>query len=131
MLEEFAFALNLEDIETISEALFTYGADLGLASKSVKLALMNFLKDLDRHLDEIRSVDDLDSFEHDLKRLMDSSTLHASSVPRDIACRRQQLYELEDRDDDHEGYSRQPSKQVEREISTQEIRSMFKNFARL
>ena len=125
MLEEFAFALGIEDIVALDDALHKYGSDNGLVSKAVNAALECFTKNLDDQLSEIDYVDDLDSFEEELNRLMDRRSYKSKTVRRDIEYRRERLYEREQKESAKEGYSAGTTHITRSQISTDEIRSMF------
>jgi hypothetical protein len=74
-------------------------------------------------LPEIRSLAELDEFEHELKRVMREFDLCDSRANRDIQYRREHLIEGEEHSDE-EGYRRSTSLS-EAEFSDDKIRSMF------
>jgi hypothetical protein len=91
MLVDYGGALSLDDIERVADTLYEYGSDQEAASDAARESLRAFISDIDSTLSEISSVDELDGFEHDLKRLMGEydvveAALIATSGPAGKVC---------------------------------------------
>lgn len=124
MLEKKAMCLPLEDIESMDEALFTYGNDQERAATAVQSAMWTFTRSVDCDLEAITTLDDLDEFERSLLALLEKRGLSSDTVKRDIRWRREALEENEPRHDPEEGY-RGGGVTSHRNMSDVEIRSMF------
>ncbi|WP_156843063.1 nSTAND3 domain-containing NTPase [Novosphingobium aquimarinum] len=124
MLEEKAMCLPLEDIESMDEALFTYGNDQERAATAVQSAMWTFTRSVDCDLEAITTLDDLDEFEGSLLALLEKRGFSSDTVKRDIRWRREALEENEPRHDPEEGY-RGGGVTSHRNMSDAEIRSMF------
>lgn len=126
LLEQFAYAMPLDDVDALDDALHQYGSDALLAQRASRAGLNGFIRELDDHLGEIGSVSDLDSFEEELNRVLQRRHVAEPSVRRDIQSRRERLAEQEDESDEG-GYTptASQSQPLVEEISNAEIRSMF------
>ena len=124
MLEKKAMCLPLEDIESMDEALFTYGNDQERAATAVQSAMWTFTRSVDCDLEAITTLEDLDEFERSLLALLEKRGFSSDTVKRDIRWRREALEENEPRHDPEEGY-RGGGVTSHRNMSDAEIRSMF------
>jgi hypothetical protein len=115
-------ALSLDDIESVAHSLYECGSDQDAASDAARESLRAFISQIDYTLSEISSLDELDVFEHTLKRLMGEYGVVASRADREISYRREYLFEREE--DETEGYGRSSSP-PQPEFSDAQIRSMF------
>ncbi|WP_333835845.1 restriction endonuclease [Novosphingobium sp.] len=124
LLERGAACLALEDIESLDEALFSYGNDENRAVAAVHSAMSTIACGIDGDLDAIKTLDALDEFEKSLLTLMEKRDYQSERIRRDIRWRREALEEYEPRDDPGEGYygSRITPERI---MSDGDIRSMF------
>jgi hypothetical protein len=123
MLVDYGGALSLDDIESVADQLYEYGWDQDAAGDAAREALRAYISDIDSTLSEISSLDELDGFERELKRVMRDYGLVDSRADRDIQDRRESLLERE-MDYSEEGYGRSTSPS-QPQFSDDEIRSMF------
>jgi hypothetical protein len=123
MLIDCGGLLSLDDIESIAHRLNEYDSDQDAAGAVAQKSLRAFISEIDSTLSEISSLDELDDFERELKRLIGEYGLVDSRVDRDISYRRESLLEREEHYDE-EGYGRSPSPS-QPEFSDDQIRSMF------
>ena len=126
LLQDYGYALPLDEVDALDDALHRYGSDTILAQRASRAGLAGFINDLDEHLGEIGSVSDLDSFEEELNRVLQRHQVVDPAVKRDIQSRRERLAEQED-ERDEAGYTPTPSRtdRSEHELTGDEIRSMF------
>ncbi len=129
MITDYGSGMLIDDFKSVTETLFKYGTDEGVATEASRAALETLAEDLHYTLAEIQSVDELDSYERELYSLMRSYGLHDSRIERRIESRRDVLVEREARDsnDDYEGPRVPPSFG---RTSDDQIRSMFSSMQR-
>jgi predicted ATPase len=123
MLVDYAGALSLDDIESVAFRLCEHGRDQGAAGDVVRKALKAYIRDIDSTLSEISSLEELEEFEHELKRVMREFDLYGSRADRDIQYRREHLIEGEEHGDE-DGHGRSTSLS-QAEFSDDQIKSMF------
>jgi hypothetical protein len=123
MLVDYAGALSLDDIESLAFRLCEHGWDQGAAGDVVRKALKTYIRDIDSTLSAINSLEELDEFEHELKRVMREFDLCDSRANRDIEYRREHLIEGDEHGDE-EGNGRRTSLS-QAEFSDDQIKSMF------
>lgn len=126
LLEQLGYAMPLEEVDALDNALHRYGSDAMVAQRASRAGLSGFISKLDEHLDDISSVSDLDSFEEELSRVLQRRDVVEPAVKRDIQSRRERLSELEDESDGN-GYkpTSHPAGPQDGEMSIVEIQSMF------
>ena len=127
LLEALGYALPLDEVDALDDALHRYGSDPTIAAHASRTGIGGFIKELDQHLDDIGSVSDLDSFETELNRVMLRRGIVDPVVKRDVQSRRERLQETED--DDDGGYTSSKSETAQDEITSAQIRSMFTSLA--
>lgn len=98
MLRNFGSALSLDTIKSVGSALIQFGSDESLSIETEKAALKEYINELDNALDDISSVDELDSFEIELKSFMSECGVVDATVAYSIEYRRDDLRERESRD---------------------------------
>jgi hypothetical protein len=124
LLATFGYALPLDDIEALDSALHEYGSDPNIVKQSSLAGLAGFADQIDDHLEDIGSVDDLEGFVEELERLMKRRNFEDTRLRRRIAEKRDSLYEDEDRRA-RERYESTPAAPTLSEMTTDQIRSMF------
>jgi hypothetical protein len=125
MLVDYGGTLSLDDIESLAYALYECGGDQDAAGDAARAALRAYISDIDSTLSEITSLDELDDFGRDLKRVMETFGLVDVRADGDIRSRLESLLEPEEHYDDEEGYGRSASPSQVQEVSDDQIRSMF------
>lgn len=128
LLEDLSYALPLDEVDALDDALHRYGSDPIIAARASQTGIAGFIKELEQHLDDIGSVSDLDSFETDLSRVMLRRGLVDATVKRDVQSRRERLQEAEDENDD-DNYTRSKPAATESEMTSAQIRSMFSSLS--
>ena len=128
MLEENADDLSFEDIQSLDEALFTYGNNPDVATRAVHEAMRSLARVVDDEVRSITSLDDLEEYEENLVAFMKRRNFPTSSVQSDVNYRRDRIVEEGDRGRVESyrggGVISQPV------MSTDEIRSMFSGLRR-
>jgi hypothetical protein len=124
LLEGSAAFLPFEDIESLDEALFSYGNDEKRAVVAVHSAMSTIASGVDGELDAIETLDALDEFEKSLLTLMEKRDFPSERIRRDIRWRREALEERGPRENPGERYH---SSDItpERRMNDADIRSMF------
>lgn len=126
-LSEWGGELSLEEIDAIAGALSDFGVDAALAARAHQHALQKRTSDLSSILLDYGSVDDLDSFESELKLLMTKNGLPPGNIAEQVERRREVLVEFE-HEQEEETYNPAPSISPW-QSATDQIRSMFANLA--
>ena len=101
-----------------------YGSDPSFADEVALAGLVGFAERIDEHIEDISSVDDLESFVQELKQLMKRLNFDDARLTRRIDKKRDELCDFED-DNAGERYNTTPTSPTDREMSTDQIRSMF------
>jgi hypothetical protein len=123
MLRDYGSVLALDTIKSVTDALVEYGCNEDAAIEASRTALSGYVDDLSEVLGEISSTSELDTFERDLKTMMnDYGVAHPFTGSR-IDDRRDELLEREQRDDGV-GSRWRPSS-FAGHMSDDEIRSLF------
>lgn len=123
MLIDYSASLNIEEIESVADALFEFGNDENFAGEATRSAIGSYLDDIDSVLSEITTMTELDDYERDLKKILNKSGVSASRAESEISRRREVLEERGNsrRDGRYSGTSTPGSSQID----TDQIRSMF------
>jgi hypothetical protein len=93
MLREYGYSTSLDTIRSLSKALSDYGANKRTSARATTQALEGYLEELDAWLSGISSVEELNTFENDLKAAMMDFGVIKKYIAYDIEHRREQLYE--------------------------------------
>jgi hypothetical protein len=125
LLATFGYLLPLDDIEALDRALHEFGSDPNFAEQASLAGLAGFAERIDDHLEDIGAVDDLEGFVEELDRLMKRRNFQDTRLTRRIAEKRNSLYEDED-SRARERYQSTPTAPTIPEMTTDQIRSMFK-----
>jgi hypothetical protein len=123
MLEEYGFALDIDEIKSVSSSMLEYGVDEDGAITSIREAITGHVADLSSTLSSIGSIEELDYYEKDLNKLLDDYGLHNRRIEATFQYRREALIEKETYDDE-DSYSPSPPTGT-RNITNEEIKSMF------
>jgi hypothetical protein len=123
MLTEYGSSLSLDEIRSVADALHEFGVDQDAARKAARAAVAGYIDDLSAPLSEIMSLDELENYEKELRRMMNDFGLDDGRVDRRVTSRKDELTEKEERDYG-EGYSGQRST-WSAPTSDDQIRSMF------
>jgi len=124
MLADYGDSLNFDEITSVGNKLYTYGSDKDLAVEAIADGMKAYVANIDPVLSEIHSIDELDEFEHELRRFMEEYGIFNTSAASDFRYRRESLLERDDNDD--EGYGRSVSLAPSHQVSDDQIRSMFR-----
>ena len=127
LLATHGYTLSLDDIEALDRALHEFGSDPSLARRASLAGLAGFAEQIDDHLDNIESVDELEGFAEGLERLMKRRNFQDKRLMHRIAEKRDSLYE--DGDRPHGRYQSTPAAPTVTEMTTEQIRSMFKGIS--
>jgi Restriction endonuclease len=125
LLATFGYALPLDEIEALDNALHTYGSDTNFAERASLAGLAGFAEQIDDHLEDIGSVEDLEGFVEELDRLMKRRNFEHTRLTQRIAAKRSSLYRDED-SHARERYESTPGAPTFPDMTTDQIRSMFK-----
>jgi hypothetical protein len=128
LLSEHANELNFEDVQSLDEALHSYGDDATLVSDATRAAMTKIARNVDDEIRGIDTVEDLDAYEEALIALMKKRNCPTAGVEQDIQFRREML--LEDGRIKTTSSYRSLSFDPEDQISTSDIRSMFRGLAK-
>lgn len=125
LLIDYADELSFEDVQSLDEALHTYGNDAARALEASHTALASIERYVDQEIREIKTVEDLDEYEQTLLGLLNKRSFRTGSVVYDIQYRREQLVE-EGRLENHSTYRGGGSAPADMDMSNSDIRSMFR-----
>jgi hypothetical protein len=81
---------------SVVETLQKYGGDKGVAAQASSAALRGYLTELDNWLSDIASIDELETYERELKTVMNDYGVTDNMVAYRIECRRDELFERSD-----------------------------------
>lgn len=118
--------LTFQDLEALDSAIFDYGSDPALAEEAVRIALDNYIPEIDTEMDDFSSTSELDDFESALTDLIQRRGYSGISPDSDLKYKREYLEEKESQHYDSENYRggyAGPTPPVG--SSDQSIRSMF------
>lgn len=119
--------MNLYEVEAIAGALISYGSELNSTRQIVRDAICHHLDDLESRLDDCVDLSDVDSYESDLRSLMETYEIEADgSFDLSFWNRRDAINERYDEEDVEKLGSYSPnhfSSQIA--ITDSEIRSIF------
>jgi hypothetical protein len=119
--------MPLEDLASIVSHVLEYGADRSLCSDAAAEALQVHIDNISDTLSDISTLQDLDDYEQELTEMMGAYGVVASKATRAIQQKRERLY---DRDDGGEPVYSPHVRPISREISDDQIRSMFSGLDR-
>jgi hypothetical protein len=124
LLSERGSELTLDDFKQVAANLMEHGTDPDAAMDALREGLGGFVDQLREPLRDIRSFDELASFEAELKEMLDHYDVPPIHVAYEIRKRQEELAAAERRsyfDDDHNaGWSTSSDR-----VSDDEIRSIF------
>jgi hypothetical protein len=123
--------LPIEDIDALDTALHKFGSDPDFANRASLAALAGLAQHIDAHLRDLPSVDDLEAFVQELEQLMKRRNFEDTGLMRRIATKRNELY-IDDAIRAGESYTNTstPAAPIDPEMTTDQIRSMFKEISR-
>ncbi len=125
LLHDYASVLNFEEMQSLDEALHTYGNNDALATEASHAAMECLARGIDSEIRDVETVEDLDEYEENVLAFMKKRNFSALGVVRDIDYRRDRL--MEDGLVERRGsYSSGPGRSPDGEISADDIRSMFR-----
>ncbi len=117
--------LSFEDVQSLDEALHTYGNNAARALEASHEAMASIERYVDQEIREIKTVEDLDEYEETLVEFLKKRSFDVGKVVYDIQYRREQLVE-EGRLENHSTYRGGGSAAPEMDMSSSDIRSMFR-----
>jgi hypothetical protein len=123
VLEEAAIAMSLEEVESVADALLKFGSTNSAIQPTIHGALQKQIKDIDTMMDGIDTVDDLDSFEEDLRKTLAKYGYQNKGYESDIEYRRNRILEgdFQPRSTNYGSFQ----SQAPTEATNEQIESMF------